>query len=157
MAQIFGDDAASRPERATINTGFFGRSTSFVPLEGIRREGDDLQIPWEQAQVKAAPQVDERRWPSHARRGSELYRHYAKEQRLAPDADDVGRKETPDGNGGTERGRDEDEARPGFPVTGQARQEIRRDRKGATRIAGPIGMTRRSTKPGAIERSLVEP
>ncbi len=123
---------------------------------GDTAEGDDLQIPWEQAQVKAAPQVDD---DGHLTPEEEvqLYRHYAKEQRLAPDADDVGRKETPDGNGGTERGR------PGRGETRISRdgtsppEEIRRDRKGATRIAGAIGRLAGRRSPGAIEWSLVEP
>lgn len=122
VSQIFVDDATNSPEWATVNTGFFGRSTSFVPLEGIRWEGDDLQIPWEQAQVKAAPQVDDD-GDGHLTPEEEvqLYRHYAKEQRLATDADEDGREETRDGNRRTDGGRDQDEARPGSPAKGQAR------------------------------------
>jgi hypothetical protein len=122
VSQVFVDDATNSPEWATVNTGFFGRQTSFVPLEGIRREGDVLQIPWEQEQVKAAPQVDDD-GDGHLTPEEEvqLYRHYSKEQRLATDADETSREETPDDNGRTDRGRDQDEASPRSPATGQAR------------------------------------
>ena len=89
VSQIFVDDATNRPEWATVNTGLFGRRVSFVPLEGVTPEGDDLLIPWDQEQVKAAPQVDDD-GDGHLAPEEEvqLYRHYAKEQRSAAGDDD---------------------------------------------------------------------
>ena len=62
---------------------------SFVPLEGVTPEGDDLLIPWDQEQVKAAPQVDDD-GDGHLAPEEEvqLYRHYAEEQRSAAGDDD---------------------------------------------------------------------
>jgi hypothetical protein len=91
VSHVFVDDAANSPEWVTVNTGLFGRRASFVPIEGIRLEGDDLLIPWDRAQLKGAPQVDDDD-DGHLTPEEEvqLYRYYAKERRLATDADENG-------------------------------------------------------------------
>jgi len=51
-------DEHDRPAWAGVRTGLFGVRESLLPLEGMREEGDDLQVPWEKALVKDAPNVD---------------------------------------------------------------------------------------------------
>jgi hypothetical protein len=121
VSQVFVDDATDSPEWATVNTGLFGRRASFVPIEGLRQEGDDLLIPWDRAQVKGAPQVDDD-GDGHLTAVEEvqLYRYYAKEQRSAADAGEGSPGEATDaGATGRETDRHEADAQP--PGNGQAR------------------------------------
>jgi sporulation protein YlmC with PRC-barrel domain len=87
VSQIYVDDTTNRPEWATVNTGLFGRRVSFIPLEGVRQQGDDLVIPWDREQVRAAPQVDNDDGHLAPEEEVQLYRHYAHEQRSAADVD----------------------------------------------------------------------
>ena len=125
VSHVFVDDATNSPEWATVNTGLFGRRASFVPIEGVRQEGNELLIPWDRAQVKGAPQVDDDD-DGHLTPEEEvqLYRYYAKEQRLATDADEKSSGEATDAatdaraiDGETDR----DEANSESPGSGQAR------------------------------------
>ena len=109
---FFVDDATNSPEWATVNTGLFGgRRASFVPIEGVRQEGNELLIPWDRAQVKGAPQVDDDD-DGHLTPEEEvqLYRYYAKEQRLATDADE---KELRRGHRRCSQGWEATDAKPG--------------------------------------------
>jgi uncharacterized protein (TIGR02271 family) len=56
--QVFLDDETGRPEFMTVNTGLFGTSESFVPLQGASLNGDDVSVPYSKAQIKDAPRVD---------------------------------------------------------------------------------------------------
>ncbi|MDO5501373.1 MAG: hypothetical protein Q4F67_17025, partial [Propionibacteriaceae bacterium] len=59
----------------TVNTGFFGLSSSFAPLAGSSLEGDRLTLAADKDTVKDAPNVDE---DGHITREQEdeLYRYY---------------------------------------------------------------------------------
>jgi len=72
---IYLDDATGRPEWLTVNTGLFGTSESFVPLEQASMSGDQVQVPFDKAKVKGAPRVatDGHLEPSEE---EELYRYY---------------------------------------------------------------------------------
>lgn len=111
VSQIFVEDATDRPAWAAINTGLFGRRSSFIPIEGVKREGDDLVIPWDRAQVKDAPQVDDD-GDGHLTPEEEvqLYRHYAKQQSISQGD---GHDEAPSA--------DRDEGESGSHERGQAR------------------------------------
>ncbi len=72
---LYADREDGHPTFATVNTGLFGTSTSFVPLESAELEGDDLVVPYSKDTVKDAPQIDEdsELTPDEEDR---LYQHY---------------------------------------------------------------------------------
>ncbi len=55
---LYADREDGSPTFATVNTGMFGRKTSFVPLEQAELKGDDLVVPYPKDLVKDAPGVD---------------------------------------------------------------------------------------------------
>ncbi len=115
LSQIYLDDATSEPSWATVNTGLFGMSESFVPLEGASVRGEDLHVGYTKDQIKDAPSIDEEH---HLEPGEEdrLYEYYAMH-----------------GTGRADAGYATDETRTGAPVTGDAQQrsttdDLREDR-----------------------------
>ena len=58
VGQLFLDDQTGQPEFVTVNTGLFGTSESFVPVEGATLTGDKLTVPYTKDKVKDAPHVD---------------------------------------------------------------------------------------------------
>lgn len=58
VGQIFVDPATGKPNWATVTTGFFGTSESFVPLDGADDVGGDLRVPYTKEIVKDAPRID---------------------------------------------------------------------------------------------------
>ncbi len=76
LSQIYLDDATSEPSWATVNTGLFGMSESFVPLEGASARGEDLHVGYTKDQIKDAPGIDE---DHHLEPGDEdrLYEYFA--------------------------------------------------------------------------------
>ena len=76
LSQIYLDDATGQPSWATVNTGLFGMSESFVPLEGASARGEDLHVGYTKDQIKDAPGIDE---DHHLEPGDEdrLYEYYA--------------------------------------------------------------------------------
>lgn len=76
IGQIYLDDQTSQPQWVTISTGLFGNKESFAPLNGSRRDGDDLRLAVSKAQVKDAPNVDA---DGHLDddENDTLYRHYS--------------------------------------------------------------------------------
>ena len=63
------------PEWLAVNTGLFGTKTSFVPINGSKPSGEDIQVAYTKDQVKDAPGVkpDEELSQSEER---ELWSHY---------------------------------------------------------------------------------
>ena len=57
VAQVFLDDETGNPEWVTVNTGLFGGSESFVPLDESRLSGNEITVPFDKATIKAAPKV----------------------------------------------------------------------------------------------------
>ena len=55
--QVYLDDSTGQPSWVTVNTGLFGTSESFVPLEGASFSGSDLTVTYPKAKVKDAPKV----------------------------------------------------------------------------------------------------
>jgi len=58
VGQIYVDPATGRPTWATVKTGFFGLSESFVPLEQADQVDGDIRVPYTKATVKDAPNID---------------------------------------------------------------------------------------------------
>jgi uncharacterized protein (TIGR02271 family) len=58
VGQVFLDDQTGQPEFLTVNTGLFGSSESFVPVEGASIDGDNVSVPYGKDKVKDAPRVD---------------------------------------------------------------------------------------------------
>ena len=75
IGQVFVDNDEGQPRWATVKTGLFGMSESFVPLDGARTEGDDLLVPYSKDQVKDAPRIDADR-PLEPAEEERLYQHY---------------------------------------------------------------------------------
>jgi sporulation protein YlmC with PRC-barrel domain len=57
IADLYDDTGDGPPVFATVNTGLFGSSTTFVPLESAELRGDDLYVPYQKDFVKDAPRV----------------------------------------------------------------------------------------------------
>src|SRR3954452_6467499 len=58
LDEIYVDRETSQPEWAIVNTGLFGRKSSFVPLKDALREGEMIRVPYQKEQIKDAPSVD---------------------------------------------------------------------------------------------------
>lgn len=76
IGQVFLDDTTGKPEWATVNTGFFGTSETFVPLEGAQRSGSGVTVPYDKDKIKDAPNVDPEHGHISEEQEAELYRHY---------------------------------------------------------------------------------
>jgi uncharacterized protein (TIGR02271 family) len=72
---IYLDDETGQPEWATVTSGLFGTTAAFVPLAGAQAMGDSVQVPYDKAQVKAAPTMEAGGSLSQDEE-AELYRHY---------------------------------------------------------------------------------
>jgi uncharacterized protein (TIGR02271 family) len=58
VGQIYVDPATGRPNWATVKTGFFGTSESFVPLEAADESDGGLRVPFSKDKVKDAPRIE---------------------------------------------------------------------------------------------------
>jgi len=75
VGQIYVDPSTGRPNWASVKTGLFGTSESFVPLDDATQEGDSLRVPFEKAVVKDAPRIEDDAELSPAEE-DELYTYY---------------------------------------------------------------------------------
>jgi uncharacterized protein (TIGR02271 family) len=57
IGEIYLDDVTGEPEWVSVNTGLFGVSESFVPLQAARIEGGHIQVDYDKELVKDAPRV----------------------------------------------------------------------------------------------------
>ncbi len=55
IGEIYPDDHSGDPTFATVRTGLFGTSETFVPLGEASLQGGDLHVPYSKDQVKDAP------------------------------------------------------------------------------------------------------
>jgi uncharacterized protein (TIGR02271 family) len=58
IEEIYLDTETEQPEWALVHTGLFGSAASFVPIADASSHGDDVQVPFDKAQVKDAPKLD---------------------------------------------------------------------------------------------------
>jgi uncharacterized protein (TIGR02271 family) len=56
--QVYYANDDGTPEWLTVNTGLFGTKTNFVPVDGARPNGEDVQVAYTKDQVKDAPGID---------------------------------------------------------------------------------------------------
>lgn len=75
ITDIYLDDDTGQPEWATVTTGLFGTKATFVPLAQAQAMGDSVQVPYDQDQVKGAPNMQPDGQLSQDDE-AELYRHY---------------------------------------------------------------------------------
>jgi uncharacterized protein (TIGR02271 family) len=82
VGQIYLDDTTGDPSWVTVNTGLFGTSETFVPLEGATFDGEDLRLAHAKDTIKDAPRIDV---DQHLERSEEheLYRYYGLESSYA--------------------------------------------------------------------------
>ncbi|MFH5823122.1 DUF2382 domain-containing protein [Georgenia sp. AZ-5] len=75
VGQVYLDDVTGQPQWVTVDTGLFGTSQSFVPLNQATIEGDTLRVPYDKDTVKDAPRVED---DGHLEPTEEeqLYRYY---------------------------------------------------------------------------------
>lgn len=57
-AQIYVDTTTGEPNWATVRTGLFGTSETFVPLQNASVESDEIHVAFEKQFVKDAPRID---------------------------------------------------------------------------------------------------
>jgi uncharacterized protein (TIGR02271 family) len=75
VVELYLDQETDQPEWVTVKTGLFGSKVTFVPIQQATTRGEDVQVPFEKAQVKDAPNID----PEGALSQDEearLYDHY---------------------------------------------------------------------------------
>jgi uncharacterized protein (TIGR02271 family) len=72
---LYLDQQTDKPEWALVNTGLFGKKSSFVPLAGASPSGEDVVVQVEAQQVKDAPTMAPDEELSEQQE-AELFRHY---------------------------------------------------------------------------------
>jgi len=75
VGQVYYDDDTDQPRWITVNTGFFGTSENFVPVQGAEMSSDRLTVAYDKATVKDAPNIAEDGHLSPEEEAA-LYRHY---------------------------------------------------------------------------------
>ena len=58
VKQVYVDQQDGHPLFASVSTGLFGTSESFVPLEGAELTGDELRVAHDKGRIKDAPRVE---------------------------------------------------------------------------------------------------
>lgn len=58
VGQVYLDDRTNQPTFVTVKTGLFGAKETFVPISEASPSRDGLQVPFDKAFVKDAPNVD---------------------------------------------------------------------------------------------------
>ena len=58
VKQVYLDNDTGQPTFASVSTGLFGTSESFVPLENATLEGDELRVGYDKDRIKDAPRID---------------------------------------------------------------------------------------------------
>jgi len=77
LGQMYSSSPSAEPTWASVKTGLFGLKESMVPLSGASLRGDGLQVAYDKATVKDAPNVDnDVDEPLDIEQVRELYRYY---------------------------------------------------------------------------------
>ncbi|MCZ2813911.1 PRC and DUF2382 domain-containing protein [Modestobacter sp. VKM Ac-2979] len=76
VGQVYLDDQTGSPEWATVSTGMFGTSETFVPLTDATVADGTLRVPYQKSKVKDAPRVDADQGHLSPEEETELYRYY---------------------------------------------------------------------------------
>jgi hypothetical protein len=75
VGQVYLDDETNQPAWVTVNTGLFGTSESFAPIENATFSGDRLTLGYDKDKVKGAPNVAADGHLSHDEE-QQLYSYY---------------------------------------------------------------------------------
>jgi stress response protein YsnF len=75
VGQVYLDDETNQPAWVTVNTGLFGTSESFAPIENATFSGDRLTLGYDSDKVKGAPNVAADGHLSHEEE-QQLYSYY---------------------------------------------------------------------------------
>lgn len=75
LGTLYVDNDSGQPSFATVSTGLFGMSESFVPLQGAQLGDDEVRVAYTKDQVKDAPRIDAGGDLSPAEE-DRLYSHY---------------------------------------------------------------------------------
>jgi uncharacterized protein (TIGR02271 family) len=75
IEEIYLDTDTEQPEWALVKTGMFGGKGTFVPLQQANPSGDGVQVPFEKAHVKDAPNIEPDGELSRSEERT-LYEHY---------------------------------------------------------------------------------
>lgn len=75
IGQIYVDTDTAEPTWASVKTGLFGMSETFVPIDQADQTGDDLRVPFTKEFVKDAPRIDVDGALEHSQE-DELYAYY---------------------------------------------------------------------------------
>ena len=59
IGQVYLDDQTGEPSFVTANTGLFGTSQSFVPLQAASVRDGDIVVDYDKDTVKNAPRIDD--------------------------------------------------------------------------------------------------
>ncbi len=102
---IYLDDQTGDPAWATVNTGMFGTSESFVPIATADMSGGDLTVPFDKDKVKDAPNVAADGHISPAEE-QDLYRYYGMDYGMGTDTDTSNRDRTDTDRDRTDTDRD---------------------------------------------------
>ena len=127
--EIFYDQETRRPEWISVATGFLGRKTALVPVQGADLREDGLRVRFTKDDVQGAPEVDTSGEEISQESESTLYSHYGlsySEQRSEsglPEGTGVGGGGTVEGDTVT---RAEEELRVGKRETEAGRARLRK-------------------------------
>ena len=58
VGQVYVDTDSGAPTWASVRTGLFGMSESFVPIDQAEQTGDEIRVPFAKDFVKDAPRID---------------------------------------------------------------------------------------------------
>jgi uncharacterized protein (TIGR02271 family) len=58
IGQVYVDQSDGQPTWLTVHTGLFGTAESFVPLQRVTQQGDDVRVDIDKKTIKDAPSVD---------------------------------------------------------------------------------------------------
>ena len=58
VGQVYLDDQTNQPTFVTVRTGLFGMKETFIPVSQATQSQDGLQVPFDKAFVKDAPNID---------------------------------------------------------------------------------------------------
>lgn len=94
IGQVYVDQNTGAPIWASIHTGLFGTSESFVPLNGASFDGEHVSVPYLRGFVKDAPRVDSGQSLDEGQT-NDLYRYYAGDGAAAEPASEAGGEDQP--------------------------------------------------------------
>ncbi len=83
VGQVYVDEQDGTPNWLTVNTGLFGMSETFVPIDRATWDGEAVTVPYEKDFTKDAPRIDGDGRISPAEE-EQLYRYYGMSDSTAP-------------------------------------------------------------------------